>query len=276
MAKSPAWPWRAFNTIMQVSGVVAALVGSGLLVWVGLLILHPTILHPLHGVATDRNLALPLLMAGAWFLIFGICILWARTYRPDLGDAASLVDPVGVKLQQYYPPSRTWWTGDPKPVARSVRSSAINPVRPQTEPKSFRSPAGESGFSSKIRKILGAVLVAVGFAGFVHLSYLHFDYGARLPSSPEPTIGRVVPFYANHGRVYGTAEERARLKQAEFLGELGVVLAMVGMYSADEPVVVARSNPPNARILVATSWELWHPLEVCCLTSACSRQAGPG
>ena len=156
MTQSSAWPWRAFNTIMRVSGLVAALFGSGLLVWVALLILHPTILNRLHGVGTDRDLAPPLLMAGAWFLMFGVCILRARTYRPDLGDAGSLVDPVGVKLQQYYPPSRTWWTGDPKPLARSVRSSVTNPVRAQTEPKSFRSPAGESGFSSKIRKILGA------------------------------------------------------------------------------------------------------------------------
>jgi hypothetical protein len=215
---------------MRVCGVLAALCGAGFLGWAAVLTLHPSLPSRFHSVVADPNLAPSLFMGGAWFLILGISILRARTYRPDLGDAAYLVDPIGAKLQREFPPSRTWWSGDPKSRPRQTLSSAANTFPLRTRLKALRGSGADSRHSSRRRRALGIALVCLGFVGFGHVIYVHFDYGARMPPSPEPGLGRVVPFYANHGLVYGTAEERAHLKQAEILGELGVLLAMVGMY----------------------------------------------
>jgi hypothetical protein len=230
MKHSSAWPWRAFNVTMRVCGVLAALCGVGALVWVAVLVLHAPILTRFQGVATDRNLAAPLLMVGIWFLILGICVLRARTYRPDLGDAGILVDPLGVKLQRTLPSSRTWWTGDPTTAA--ISSLAAHAFTVQTRDKTPQRSRPASSFSGKSRKVVGVVLISLGLVGFAQVIYVHFDYSARMPRSPEPANGRVVPFYANHGLVYGTAEEQAYLRRVELLGGMGVLVAMVGMYIA--------------------------------------------
>jgi hypothetical protein len=220
--------WRAFNAIMRGCGLLAALLGASMLVWVAVLTLHPPFLSRFRGVITDQHLASPLLFAGVWFLLLGICILRARTYRPDLGDAGSLVDPVGVKLQQTLPPSRTWLTGDPRVPGQS--SLVAHGFTVKTRDTTLHHPRPASRFSRTTRKVLGVVSTAVGIVGFAHLIYVDFDYGARMPRSPAPADGRVVPFYANHSLLYGTAQELAHLKRAQLLGELGVIVAMVGMY----------------------------------------------
>lgn len=115
MALSQVWAWRVFNVFMRICGITAAFAGALLLAWDASLILVPTILRRFTVGGANPNLQAPLLVAGVWFLILGLGILRARTYRPDLGDASYSIDPYGAKLRRAFPPKRSWWTGEPRP-----------------------------------------------------------------------------------------------------------------------------------------------------------------
>jgi hypothetical protein len=105
-----ACPWRLFNLCMRVCGLIAFVMGAGLLVWGVMLGLHN---RPNNTLTNNPGLGPPLTMAGVWFLLLGVAMLRARTYRPDLGDASFFVDPFGARLLRVFPPKRSWWTGDP-------------------------------------------------------------------------------------------------------------------------------------------------------------------
>lgn len=99
---------------------MVVLCGTMLLVWDALLVFNVGILGEFARASANPNLRGPLLVAGILALMLGVGILRARPYRPDLGDAAYLVDPLGVKVQQALP--RSWWTGDSKPSSRAANN----------------------------------------------------------------------------------------------------------------------------------------------------------
>jgi hypothetical protein len=114
VAVRPSWSWRIFNIFMRLCGLTTALAGALFLAWDASLILAPGWLQPFNPGIANPHLKGPLLVAGVWFLILGLGILRARTYRPDLGDASYSIDPYGAKLRRVFPPTRSWWTGDPR------------------------------------------------------------------------------------------------------------------------------------------------------------------
>jgi hypothetical protein len=193
---------------MRVCGVLAALCGAVFLGWVALLTLHPPLLSRFNGVVADPNLAPPLFMAGAWFLILGICILRARTYRPDLGDAAYLIDPFGAKLRRLFPPSRTWWTGDPAIMPGSGARLAESAHAPSSHSEPL-GPASRPHESVRliVQRLTGTLLMGLGIATFAWVTYLQFTFYARMPRAPDPTTGRVAPVFVMRSRVYVTGSE---------------------------------------------------------------------
>jgi hypothetical protein len=215
MATPHLWPWKLFNIVMRLAGLFTTLSGGVFLTWSVLLIVRAPIVVRVQGTLADPNLAAPLLFAAVWFSILGVGILRAPTYRPDLGDADRLVDPVGVKLRRVFPPSRSWWTGDRGIGTRTddqgARSGRVVQAgwRPTTPVSWEQLP--------RLRKGVVLAVWTVGIASLLYKSYLYLDYGARMPHAPQQETGRVYPFIFKNSRVYVTEMEQARFSAASWV-----------------------------------------------------------
>jgi hypothetical protein len=210
-----ASPWKLFNIVMRLAGLFTILAGAVFLSWSILLIVRAPILAWAHGVLADPDLAAPLLFAAVWFSIVGVGILRAPAYRPDLGDADRLVDPLGFKLRRVFPPSRSWWTGDrtigtrrDDPDARLGRS--VQPGRRPNTPVTWEP-------LSRFRKGVVLTMWTLGMVSLLCKSYLYLDYGARMPHAPQQETGRVHPFIFKNSTVYVTEAEQARFSAASWM-----------------------------------------------------------
>jgi hypothetical protein len=65
------------------------------------------------------------------------------------------------------------------------------------------------------------------------VAWLRLDYAARMPLEPDPKTGRVQPIIANHGRVYVTPKEAKKLRYAQVVLFVSILLALsaIGMTS---------------------------------------------
>jgi hypothetical protein len=194
-------PWRVFNVVMRLAGLLTGFFAVAGLFWGFLLVVRPPFLGRLHGVLTDPNLAPILLFAGLWFAIVAIGILRAPSYRPDLGDALNLVDPFGARLRRLYPPARWWWSGDPK---------AIGPVQPpavrghSSSGTTKRNGQRHDSVWLTLQKLAGTLLIGIGSATFVWAAYIECRYYMVMPRVSVPAAGRMSPIYIMHGLVYVT------------------------------------------------------------------------
>jgi hypothetical protein len=212
MAQPHAWPWRLFNIALRLAGLFTALGAAAGLAWSILLIVHSSVVAGAQGALADPSLAGLLLFASAWFLILGLGILRAPAYRPDLGDADYLIDPVGHKLRQVFAPSRTWWTGDRVVGLRGTDQGSRSGVRslPGHQPRRF-DPA------ARLKRGVILTVSTLGTASLLYRGYLYLDYGARMPHAPEQETGRVHPFVFKNSRVYVTEVDQARFRAVTWM-----------------------------------------------------------
>jgi len=85
--------WRAFNVAVRVAAIGLTTVGVGLVMG----------FYSENFVVHVAGIGVGLLAATA-----GFSLLWAPTYRRDLGDSAWLLRSTETRH------GRNWWTGDPK------------------------------------------------------------------------------------------------------------------------------------------------------------------
>ena|SRR5437868_10107188 len=52
-----------------------------------------------------------------------------------------------------------------------------------------------------VRQIFIVVLFAIFFVGIASSIYIHLDYAATMPTSPQPETGRIYSIKVNHGFV---------------------------------------------------------------------------
>ena len=57
----------------------------------------------------------------------------------------------------------------------------------------------------------------LGMVSLLYRSYLHLDYGARMPHVPQRETGRVYPFIFKNSTVYVTEAEEARFNAAGWM-----------------------------------------------------------
>ena len=93
------------------------------------------------------------------------------------------------------------------------------------------------------RNLLSGLLLAVTVIALGNVWRLHFDYSARMPSTPQPRIGRTHPFTANHARVYVTQEEAKTAHHVELAAEVLWIVAFAGIYFAQRG---GRARTPQA------------------------------
>ncbi len=113
MSSYQRWRWRTINVLRRVFGLGVTIIGAIFVVRAMALVLRFQSTLDIGGVPTsDLEPKLVILGGGVAVLIFGVLMLRAVAYRPDLGDASWLVEPpvAGVDERR----DRSWWTGDRK------------------------------------------------------------------------------------------------------------------------------------------------------------------
>lgn len=116
MASYEVWHWRVFNAGIRIFALSLAVVGlmftgSGIRSMVN----HsdqPGAIETVPPTATVPGLVE--IVLGLVVLAVSQMLLRSRTFRPDLGDATWLVDPILARIQRRERPHRSWWTGDPR------------------------------------------------------------------------------------------------------------------------------------------------------------------
>jgi hypothetical protein len=115
------WHWRTMNVLRRVLGLVTALIGVVFSLWALALLLRSQSTLDIGAVpTTDVGPKLIILGGAAVVLGFGVLMLRARAYRPDLGDVSWLIEPQVTDAE--YRRDRHWWTGDRK---RSSMRAAV-------------------------------------------------------------------------------------------------------------------------------------------------------
>jgi len=109
------------NVLRRVFGIVATIIGVVFVVQAMVLVLRSQSTLDIGGVPTSElGPKLTILGGGVAVLIFGVLMLRAVVYRPDLGDTSWLVEPQAAAADRRR--DRSWWTGDRK--KSSVRTAA--------------------------------------------------------------------------------------------------------------------------------------------------------
>ncbi len=77
-----------------------------------------------------------------------------------------------------------------------------------------------------LRKPLYLTVWSIGMISLLYLSYIDFDYAARMPQEPQPATGRIYPFDWKGQILYVTAREQHRYRVARniFLGSFVATL----------------------------------------------------
>jgi hypothetical protein len=65
-----------------------------------------------------------------------------------------------------------------------------------------------------LRKAVISVLVAAAMSSFLWPAYIHVAYSLKMPSSPQPSQGRIYRIVVNHGSVVYVNE--IELRRADF------------------------------------------------------------
>ena len=105
--------WRIVNILRRLLGLAALVIGAVFSVWAIALVLRSQSTLAIGGVlTTDIEPKLTIFGGGVVVLGFGVLMLRARAYRPDLGDVSWLVEPQAAEADQRR--DREWWTGDRK------------------------------------------------------------------------------------------------------------------------------------------------------------------
>jgi hypothetical protein len=121
MSSYERWQWRTVNVLRRLFGISATILGVVFVARAVVLVLRFQSTLDIGGVATNSlEPKLVILGGGSAVLIFGVMMLRAAAYRPDLGDASWLVDPHVAATDERR--NRSWWTGDRKesPVQAAV------------------------------------------------------------------------------------------------------------------------------------------------------------
>ena len=103
------------------------------------------------------------------------------------------------------------------------------------------------------RKTLTVILAVIFFICLVSAVFIHLDYAYRMPRTPQPQVGRVYQFTANHGDVYVTREELYRanfvLDRALWIGlACFVSLAFARVFWKGRLIASSRANRPNHKL----------------------------
>jgi hypothetical protein len=84
--------------------------------------------------------------------------------------------------------------------------------------------------SVRSRRIITGFLAVVAMVALGNSTWLHFDYGARMPLAPDPQSGRIQAIIANHGRVYVTPEEARKVNYAQSAALLLILMTLLGIH----------------------------------------------
>jgi len=113
MSSYERWHWRTVNVLRRMFGIAATINGTVFVLWAIALLLRSRSTLDIGGVPTSElGPKLAILGGGIVVLIFGVLMLRAVAYRPDLGDASWLVEPQVAAADRRR--DRYWWTGDRK------------------------------------------------------------------------------------------------------------------------------------------------------------------
>ncbi len=79
---------------------------------------------------------------------------------------------------------------------------------------------------SNLRKPLYIAVWSIAMISLLYLSYLDFDYAARMPDEPQPATGRIYPFDWKGQILYVTAGEQHRytIARNSFVGSFVALL----------------------------------------------------
>ena len=84
--------------------------------------------------------------------------------------------------------------------------------------------------SFRFRRIITGFLAVLAMVALGNITWLRFDYAARMPLAANPESGRIQAIIANHGRVYVTPQEARKLSHASTASLLLIVMTLFGIY----------------------------------------------